>query len=203
MRCVAAGLVVAASSPGFAAGTAGPREMFASKWHSVKEAFQRGDWDAYATGYAWHLPYGYSSQVRGRLNETTWGGGVGRSFYDEDGDRHSVFLMGFADSHRDLQVNAGYGWQRFWNVSRDLGVGGGYLAFLFSRRDVANHLPIPALLPCASVRWRRTEIIGLFVPRVSRDIKGDVFFVYLRVPLGSEPSLMKRSGANADGHRRR
>ena len=170
------------------------REMFASKRESISEALRAGDWEMYATGYAKHLPYGYQRNVRARLNETTWGGGFGRTINDEDGDRHSVFVMAFSDSHRALQMNVGYGWQRYWNATSNLGLGAGYLAFVFSREDVANYLPVPALLPCVSARYGRLEVIGLFVPRVSRDIKGDVLFLYLRVPLGrgASPSRSPR-----------
>ena len=159
--------------------------MFKDKVAVIKEAVWSGDWETYVTGYAWHLPYGYQDSTRERLNETTWGGGFGRTLRDEDGDRHSVYLMAFSDSHRKPQLNLGYAWQRYWKPTRNVAIGGGYLAFLFSREDVANHMPIPALLPCASIRYGGLEVIGLFVPRVSRDIKGDVLFVYLRVPLGS------------------
>ncbi len=158
--------------------------MFTDKIATIKAAVRDGDWETYATGYAWHLPWGYKDATRARLNETTWGGGFGRTLEDEDGDRHSVYAMAFSDSHRQPQVNVGYAWQRYWQPTRKLAVGGGYLAFLFSREDVANHLPIPALLPCMSIRYAGVEVIGLFVPRISRDIKGDVLFVYLRLPLG-------------------
>lgn len=171
------------------------RAMLSGKVETVREAFQNGEWETYATGYAKHLPYGYQQKVRARLNETTWGGGFGRTIRDEDGDRHSVFVMAFSDSHRALQVNAGYGWQRYWNATRNLHLGAGYLAFVFSREDVANRFPVPAVLPCASVQYRGIEVIGLFVPRVSRDIKGDVLFVYLRMPLGVERPVMKRIGS--------
>ena len=166
---------------------AGPLEfggIFAGKREAVNDALRIGEWETYVTGYAWHLPHGYKEGVRARLNETTWGGGFGRTIDDEDGDRHSVYFMAFADSHHAPQLNFGYAWQRYWRATRNWSVGGGYLAFVFSREDVANHLPIPALLPCASIRYRGIEVIGLFVPRVSRDIKGDVLFVYLRVPFG-------------------
>lgn len=158
--------------------------MFADKRAAISDAVRAGQWETYFTGYAWHLPYKYHDATRARLNETTWGGGLGRTVKDEDGDRHSVYLMAFSDSHRDAQVNVGYAWQRYWAFTQNFSFGAGYLAFLFSREDVANHLPIPALLPCLSVSYRGLEIIGLFVPRVSRDIKGDVLFVYLRMPLG-------------------
>ena len=159
-------------------------EMFRSKMNAVDHALRLGEWESYITGYAWHLPHGYHETTRSRLNETTWGGGFGRTINDDDGDRHSVYLMAFADSHRAPQFNLGYAWQRYWKMTRNLKVGAGYLAFLFSREDVAHYVPMPALLPCASLTYRGIEVIGLFVPRVSRDIKGDVLFVYLRVPLG-------------------
>lgn len=151
----------------------------------MRTAIRDGEWETYVTGYAWHLPHGYQPTTRARLNDTTWGGGFGRTFTDEDGDRHSVYCMAFADSHREAQFNLGYAWQRYWSTTRHLSVGAGYLAFLFSREDVADRLPIPALLPCVSVRYHRVEVISLFVPRISRDIKGDVLYVYLRVPFSN------------------
>lgn len=168
-------------------GRAGPLEalgdLFTEKIDVIRATVQHGKWDVYASGYAWHLPWGYSDATRARLNETTWGGGFGRSLRTEDGDRHSVFVMGFSDSHRTPQYIASYGWQRYWPAARKLSLGWGYQAFLFSREDVAGSFPLPALLPCASIRFRRWEAIGMFVPRISRDIKGDVFFVFGRVSL--------------------
>jgi palmitoyl transferase len=150
----------------------------------VTQAVHDGQWDLYFTGYAWHLPFGYSRDTRSHLNETTWGGGFGRTVIDEDGDRHSIYLMAFSDSHRAPQLNFGYAWQRYWTPTRKMSFGFGYLLFVFSREDVANHLPIPAILPCTSVRIGAVELIGLFVPKVSEEIKGDVLFVYMRVGLG-------------------
>ena len=160
--------------------------LFTEKLGAISSTVRNGDWDAYVTGFAWHAPWAYDNSTRGRLNEAAWGGGVGRSMRDEDGDRHSVFVMGFADSHRDPQFAVGYAWHRYWKLARDWRVGLGYMAFLTSRKDVAHRWPIAAMLPCLSIRRGRCEIIGLFVPRVSKDIKGDVFFVFSRFALGSE-----------------
>jgi lipid IVA palmitoyltransferase len=157
--------------------------FFSDKLDAINAAARAGRWEAYVSGYAWHLPSSYTAAARGRLNETTWGGGLGRSVRDGDGDRHSVFFMAFADSHRKPQFIASYGWQRYWPATRDWSMGWGYMAFLFSRGDVANHLPLPAALPCASLRYRKWEAVGLFVPRISKDIKGDVLYVFMRVAL--------------------
>ena len=162
------------------------QEFFSGKLEAIATTARSGSWDAYATGFAWHVPWAYDSATRARLNEAAWGGGLGRSTIDEDGDRHSVFLVGFTDSHRASQFVAAYAWQRYWKPAPDWHVGFGYAAFLFSREDVANRLPLPAALPCLSIRRGRIEIFGLFVPRVSKDVKGDVFFVFSRFALGAK-----------------
>lgn len=157
--------------------------LFTEKFKAIATTARSGDWDAYVTGFAWHAPWAYNNSTRGRLNEAAWGGGIGRSMRDGDGDRHSVYVMGFADSHRDPQFAAGYAWHRYWTPARNWHIGFGYMAFLTSRKDVAHHWPIPAVLPCLSIRCRRFEVLGLFVPRVSKDIKGDVFMVFTRIAL--------------------
>ena len=162
------------------------REFFTGKIEAISTTARSGDWDAYATGFAWHVPWAYDNATRSRLNERAWGGGFGRSTTDGDGDRHSVFLMGFSDSHRAPQFVAGYAWHRYWKPAGDWHAGFGYMAFLTSREDVAHRWPIAAVLPCLSIRRGRCEIIGLFVPRVSKNIKGDVFFVFSRFALGAE-----------------
>jgi hypothetical protein len=57
----------------------------------------------------------------------------------------------------------------------------GYSVFLFSRADVANHLPIPAALPCVAVRFGRGELVGYYCPYISKAIPGEVFFVFARI----------------------
>jgi palmitoyl transferase len=154
--------------------------MFKDKLGYVSTAIRAGQTDIYLTGYCWHLPYAYSDATRARLNETTWGGGIGRSMTDEDGDRHSVFFVGFEDSHRSPQFILSYGWQRYFTPERPRSFGWGYMAFLFAREDVQGYSPVPGLLPCLSYRSRRWEVIGVYVPRISEDIKGDVLFLFLR-----------------------
>jgi palmitoyl transferase len=157
--------------------------LFQTKLERIRLTLREGQTELYATGYAWHLPWAYSEPTRARLNETTWGGGIGRTMIDGQGDRHSVFALALSDSHRSAQWVAGYGWQRSTRADRAWGAGWGYMAFLFSREDVAGRCPLPALLPCASLRWRRWEALGMFVPRVSKAIRGDVVFAFLRTRL--------------------
>lgn len=180
---IASAWTIACSS----AGAVDPSGFFNTKMDAISLAVQSGEWESYLTGYAWHLPWGYAPATRARLNEKTWGGGFGRTAEDADGHRHSVFAMAFVDSHRATQFNVGYSCQRYWSPGAQLNFGLGYMAFIFSREDVAHHLPLPAALPVASIRYRRYELMGLFVPKISKDIKGDVLFFFLRVPLGGTP----------------
>jgi len=91
--------------------------------------------------------------------------------------------MAFTDSHYDMQYSGGYIWNRYWSVTKGFKVGLGYSIFLFSRADVANHLPIPALLPCVAMRFGRAELIGFYCPHISTNIPGEVFFITARVSL--------------------
>lgn len=156
---------------------------FKGKIRTVNKALKEGGWELYATGYAWHLRGSYDDKAIDRLNETTWGGGFGRTGTDEDGDRHSVFFLAFSDSHKKAQFIASYAWQRYLWPKANFSPGWGYVAFFFSREDVANYLPIPAALPCVSLRYQKAEIVGLFVPHISKDIQGNMFFFFLRFDL--------------------
>lgn len=151
-----------------------------AKRAAIDTTLRTGEPETYLAGYGWHAPSAYDRATRERLNENTWGGGFGRTSIDADGKRHSVYFMGFVDSHRDAQFNAGYSCLRYLAPMPKVEVGYGYMAFLFSRKDVMNHLPIPALLPCASIAYRSVELRGMFVPHVSNDIKGNVIFLFLR-----------------------
>jgi len=155
--------------------------LLAQQLGDVKTAFMAGGWDLYCTGYVWHLPWQYDADERSRLNERAWGGGFGRSFINKRGDKTSLFLMGFVDSHHDTQFSGGYMWNRYWSVTRGVDAGLGYSVFLFSRADVANHLPIPAALPCAVLRFGRGELVGYYCPHISEAIPGEVFFVFARI----------------------
>ena len=182
---VVAGFSLAASltSPARSGPVAELGEMFSYKFRSISTAIRAGQTDLYVTGYCWHLPYAYSAEARARLNETTWGGGIGRAMTDDDGDRHSVFFVGFDDSHHSPQFVMSYGWQRYFTPERPWSFGWGYMAFIFAREDVHGYTPVPALLPCASYRGRKWEVLGTFIPKVSKAIKGDVLFLFMRLSL--------------------
>ena len=85
-----------------------------------------GETDIYATGYAYHLRSMYSAEKIKSFNERAWGGGVGKSLYDEDGDWHGVYAMAFLDSHKDVEPTAGYAYQKMVPICGRVEGGGGF-----------------------------------------------------------------------------
>ena len=151
------------------------------KLDRIGEATRAGRWSLYLSGYDVHLPYSYSAEQRHRLNSIPWGGGIARSVTDADGDMHEVYAMGFSDSHYHAQFTAGYVWTRLRKLG-DSGsaVGWGYTAFFYSRRDIANYLPLPGLLPVVTLRYRDVEITGTFIPRFGT-VQGDTVYFFSRI----------------------
>lgn len=133
----------------------------ANNWEQATRATVAGDWTLYATGYAWHAPWRYSS--RDRNNDAAWGGGFGRHVYDAAGNYHGLYGLAFLDSSREPMYMAGYNWQTYWGQG-DLKLGLGYTLFLFGRTDYMDYVPLPGILPVLSVRYSRFELLGAYVP---------------------------------------
>jgi lipid IVA palmitoyltransferase len=151
------------------------------KLERIGEAARVGRWSLYLSGYDVHLPYSYSAEQRHRLNSVPWGGGLARSVTDADGDVHEVYAMGISDSHYHAQFTAGYVWTRFRKLGDSGGaVGWGYTVFVYSRRDIADNLPLPGLLPVATLRYRDVEITGTFIPRFGT-VQGDTVYFFSRI----------------------
>ena len=149
------------------------------KWERSKEAWRKGAWDLYFTGYAWHAPYAYNKQKREEYNDFAAGGGVGRSVFDDDGDRHSLYGMVFEDSHYKPQYTAGYAWMRYSGSRDSLNWGLGYTVYLFARSDVNHYVPAPMAGLLASARYESLELMVAAVPFGKAD-SGNIALVFLR-----------------------
>jgi palmitoyl transferase len=164
-------------------GSAKAEGVLSRIFDDIGSAASSGDWESYVSGYVWHMPFQYDSDARCQLNNRAWGGGLGRSYINRQGDKTSLFLMGFDDSHHCAQFNAGYMWTTYWSPVKGAFLGAGYSVFLFSRSDVANRAPIPAALPCFTARCSRLELIAFYCPHVSAEIPGNVVYFFARVRL--------------------
>ena len=59
----------------------------------LDQIWTEGGNDLYFSGYAWHNRAMYSREKIDSFNELAWGGGYGRSIYDEDGDWQGLYAM--------------------------------------------------------------------------------------------------------------
>ena len=133
-------------------------------WTELKMTYELGNTEYYATFRTWHLPWAYNQDQNKEYQNWPLGFGLGRGHFDDKGNWHGVYAMGFQDSHFKPEWNIGYGWKTFWRPVGDLKVGLGYTAGLTARTDIAHYTPVPMILPIASVDYGKLSLEGAYVP---------------------------------------
>ncbi len=144
-------------------------------------AWDHGDDELIFTGYAYHLRSTYTAEKLKQLNEHAEGGGWARTITDPDGDQHILFAFAFHESHNKIQWNAGYLYSTYWGPQDGLRGGLGVATFIVQRPDIAGGIPIPAILPIASLNYGRVTMMATYIPTVNSGINnGSVAFVFGR-----------------------
>ena len=144
-------------------------------------AWDHGQNELIVSGYAYHLRSTYTEEKLRGLNEHAWGGGWARTVADPDGDTHTIFLYGFHESHGKVQWNAGYLYTTWWGPQDGLRAGLGLATFIVQRPDIASGVPIPAILPVASLGYGKLTLLATFIPTVNGGINnGSVAYVFGR-----------------------
>jgi palmitoyl transferase len=144
-------------------------------------------WDVYLSGYAWHNRHSYSEKQLNKMNETTWGGGLGHSTRDARGNESAWYAVGIRDSNRRPQWMGGYTYQWMFSSAPDAGpeLGAGLTAVVIRRHDWYHGRPFPALLPVVSLGTHTGKLIATYVPKLSeqKKKKGDVVLVMFKLAL--------------------
>lgn len=147
----------------------------------VARVWNDGTWDAYVTGYGWHID-GFTAEERHAINAKSWGGGFGKHYTDANGNEDVLFFLVFLNSHDSPEPILG--WARQWFTKPVLGglsLGGGYFAGISARNDVAHYVPFPLVLPVVSLRYRKASLMGTFIPRLPGGANpGDLGFFWAR-----------------------
>lgn len=155
---------------------------YLSSWcANVVRTWSDGNVDAYVPVWTWHNRAQYDSVNLDRYNELPWGIGIGKHYYDKDGDLHRLFTMAFLDSHNKVEPLAGYSYEKIFHPGEDWKLGFGYTAFVTARSDIANYFPFPAVLPLWTVQFGRFSIEQTYVPGGHNN--GNVLFTWLRFEL--------------------
>ncbi len=134
----------------------------ASACQHVVKPYQEGEWDLYLTGYAWHAGATFSGK---KLHARSYGGGFGKHWTDANGHEDFLYVMGFADSYKHFQPIVGYARQWFTKPIGPISLGGGFSVGMTARADIMHYLPLPYLLPVASVRVGKFSLMGSMLPR--------------------------------------
>lgn len=156
-----------------------------SGWWSSWKADVADTWntpdshDIYLPAITWHNRLMYDKEKTDKYNERPWGAGYGISRYDENGDWHGIYLMAFKDSHNKWEPIGGYGYEKIWQPLNDkeFRLGLGYTAAVTARDDY-KYIPIPIVLPLASVGYSRLTFQATYIPGTYNN--GNVFFAWLR-----------------------
>ncbi len=139
------------------------------------QAWTEGNNDLYLTGYAWHNRFTYPEHKLGTYNEHAWGGGLGRSFFDEKGDWHGLYAFAFLESHSKVEPIGGYAFLKTFHISETSSAGIGFTVFITARPDILNGVPFPGALPWAGLNYRRASVMAIYIPG-SRGV-GNVLFM--------------------------
>lgn len=156
----------------------------ANGWHSFSDNVSQTwnepqTFDLYVPAITWHSRWAYDSDKTDKYNERPWGAGGGISRYDEKGNWNGIYLMAFKDSFNKWEPIGGYGWEKTWRplADPDFHLGLGYTAAV-TMRDNWNYIPIPVILPLASIGYGSASFQMTYIPGTYNN--GNVYFAWLR-----------------------
>lgn len=173
-----AALLAACLANPVAAACDDPTTFTGSLCKRLHDTWEQGQGEVLLPFYTYHMPFAYSQAKLDSFEQNTWGLGYGRSRYDDEGNWHSLYAMGFRDSHDKFEPIVGYGYQWMWGERDGLHAGLGYTVFVTARSDIANYFPFPGILPIASVNYRRSVLSMSYVPGGNGN--GNVLFFWAR-----------------------
>ncbi len=107
------------------------------------------------------------------------GQGFGVSRWDEKGNWHGLYLMAFKDSFNKWEPIGGYGWEKTWRplTDQNFHLGLGYTLGV-TARDNWNYIPIPVILPLASIGYGPATFQMTYIPGTYNN--GNVYFAWAR-----------------------
>lgn len=161
------------------------KSTYVQWWSSTKEnanhILNQGKTLIYISLVAWHDRNTYSPESIDQINEKAYGLGVGRSIINKNGNKEALYLNAHLDSHGMVEVESGYSWQKIFRPSNNIKIGVGYSAGLTSRTDIADRIPIPYILPLASIEYADSiSLEAILIPKLDNGINhGNVVFIYL------------------------
>jgi hypothetical protein len=162
IRIAAAIAMIAAAGPALA--NEDQRGWFDTATDELAQTYREGSGELYVPTYTWHLPFAYTREKINQYQNLPLGLGYGRGRYDEKGNFHGVYAMGFQDSHFKPEWLLGYNWKTYWSLGSEAKFGLGYTVGLTTRADYSHYLPVPLIFPVGSLEHRRLSLEAAYVP---------------------------------------
>ena len=134
-------------------------------WKNWAETFEEGATSVMVPVSTFYLRFAYPPERISEFTEWPLGVGLGRTRMDDRSSR-TVFAMVFQDSLGSPQYQLGYVWLRNRRpvaARRDLTLGLGYTLSLMVRRNF-HYIPIPVVLPVASIGFKRLSVGTTYIP---------------------------------------
>lgn len=145
----------------------------------VETTWNQGQTELYIPLHTYHVRSAYTAEKIDSFNEKPLGLGIGKGYYDQDGDWHGLYVMEFQDSHSKPEYIGGYAYKTYWPLAGDLKFGLGYTAFITTRADIGHYMPIPMVLPTAALEYGKFSFDTLYVP--GGHGRGNIFFFWGKV----------------------
>ncbi len=159
----------------------GKPNFFQRASYRLKQIWTEGKNEFYLPSYAWHNRYFYDQSRIHQYNENPWGGGLGKGFYDENGNWHGLYAFAFLDSHKNVEPIVGYAFQKVYHLNEAVNVGGGFAILATARPDLNHGIPFPGALPWVSAGYQRVSLIVTYIP--GRENIGNVLFLITKITL--------------------
>lgn len=159
-----------------------PTANVKSWWQKSKSLIEKiakeGETEIYLPFYAYHDRRTYDAEQIAELNEHAYGIGAGKSIINENGNTEKIYAIVHLDSHFQVETEVGYGWEKNFILGNKVRAGVGYGAGLVSREDIYNRIPIPFILPTASITYDRASLNTVIIPSMGGVNHGNVVFLY-------------------------
>jgi len=150
----------------------------------LADTYQNGSYELLVSGYSYHVPATWTPERRAELNANAWGGGLGKTTEDGEGNNHTVYFLGFEDSHKHLQAQVGYAYTKFWGSRDGLQPGLGWTAAIVQRPDIFGGVPFPVVLPLFELRYGKAILTSTYIPTLNGGVNhGSTLYVFGRISL--------------------
>ena len=150
----------------------------------VVDTYQKGGNELLVSGYSYHVPATWTAERRAELNAEAWGGGWGKTVEEENGNQHTVFFLGFLDSHKNAQLQVGYAWNTYSGSRDGPQIGLGWTGMIVQRPDIADGIPFPVVLPLLSFKYQKAQMVMTYIPTVGGGVNhGSTLYVFGRIGL--------------------